>query len=225
MTISRASLVRSTMLLLGVCAALLAPLERAGANEPIIHVEETGADLVVARMDQGCGQVLAAPSAVRRKDMAQVQISYRRDAGCSHTPLDREMRGFAQLLDGLMARMPDRAKITALFWGRIVQPGLRQRIAGAALDADLVQVTAETPLYRRLPSLFDERDVFVELRTAFAAHGFALKSRGFEKLERVRGVELAQYGVDPAAFSRPIPSGARVPIAAMMWFQLDKLPR
>ncbi len=215
----------ATLPLLGFCALLLAPLAPLRAADALIHVEESGSDLLVTRLAEECGQALLAPSASRRQSMEQVQISYRRNDGCRHWPLDREMLGFVQLLDVLLARMPDRAKLSTLFWGRIVQPELRQRIAGAALDADLVLLTAETPLYRRLPNLFDERDVFAELRTAFATHGFALKSRGFEKLERVRGVELAQHGVDPASFSRPMPAGARVPIAAMMWFQLDPLTR
>ncbi len=211
--------------LLGICVLLLAPIAHAAATDPVIHVEESGSDLIVARLVGECGQVLVAPAALRRQSMGQVQISYRRNAGCRHWPLDREMLGFTQLLDSLLGQMPDRAKISALFWGRIEQPEFRQRIASAALDADLVLLTAETPLYRRLPALFDERDVFAELRTAFAAQGIALKSRGFEKLERVRSVELAQHGIDPAAFSRPMPAGARVPIAALMWFQLEPLAR
>lgn len=212
-------------LLVGICASLLVPLVPARATDARLEVEEAGNDLIVARLLQDCGQVLVAPSALRRQNLEQVQISYRRNEGCRHWPLDREMLGFTQLLDALMAKMPDRAKISALFWGRIEQPEFRQRIAGAALDADLIMLTAETPLYRRLPALFDERDVFAELRAAFAAHGFSLKSRGFEKLERVRGVELAQHGIDPAAFSRPMPAGARVPIAALMWFKLEPLAR
>lgn len=204
-----------------VAAAVLSPHADAIAQSqrPVVVPVEFPDEFHVYYVNGECTQTLIVPSSPHRTQMERFNISYRRSDGCLWWPLAREMEGLTTLLSVLLKDLPDRDRAVGFYLGRVMQPEFRLRIANASLRAELTTLPSQR-LARPLRAAVDAADVFKELRELFAANGFKLTLRSLEKIERARVVELAQWAVDHKDLAIPPPENARMPLAAIVWFEL-----
>ncbi|MBL8698668.1 MAG: hypothetical protein JNK67_09865 [Alphaproteobacteria bacterium] len=192
----------------------------AQSQRPVVVPIEYPDEFHVYFVNGECTQTLIVPSAPHRAELKRFNISYRRSEGCLWWPLDREMEGLRTLMAVLLKELPDRDRVTGFFLGRVMQPEFRLRIANASLRADLSTLPSQR-LARPLRAAVESADVFKELRELFAANGFRLTLRSLEKIERARVVELAQWAVDHKDLAMPPPENARLPLAAIVWFEVE----
>lgn len=195
---------------------------RAQSARPVVIPIEFPDEFHVLFVNGECTQTLIVPSRPHREQLGRFNIAYRRSDGCLWWPLDREMAGIEVSLQVLLKELPDRDRATGFYLGRVMQPEFRLRIANAALKANLESEPSDK-LTRPLRAVVDSADVFKELRAIFAANGLDLSLRALEKIERARLVELPQWAVDPKDLVREPEENGRVPIAAIVWF--DVKPR
>lgn len=211
------------MLFGGIALAALADQASWGqARQPTIVPIEWADEYHVNYVNGDCTQSLSVPNTQARPDLDRYYISYFRSEGCLWWPLDREIEGLKAALPVLLTKVPDRTRVAGLYFGRVMQPALRLRIANAALARHLTDLPNEGGFYKRLRSAVDAADVFRELRELFLVHGFLLSVQSLEKIERGREVEMAQQGVDPKQFIEPPPENAQIPIGAIVWFDLQQ---
>ncbi len=213
-----------TMMLVGgiALAALSAHTSWGQERQAVIAPIEWADEYHVNYVNGDCTQSLSVPNTQTRTELDRFYISYFRSEGCLWWPLDREMEGLRAALPVLLTKVPNRARVAGLYFGRVMQPAIRLRIANAALEQHLTEIPNEGGFYKRLRSAIDAADVFKELRELFAVHGFLLSVQSLEKIERSREVEMAQQGVDPKQFIEPPPENAQIPIGAIVWFDLQQ---
>lgn len=204
-----------------VAFSVLAPPADAWGQSPrpVVVPVEFPDEFHVYYVNGECTQTLIVPSAPHRAEMGRFNISYRRSDGCLWWPLDREMEGIKISLEVLLKSVPERERMAGLYFGRVMQPEFRLRIANASLRAGLATMPSEG-LGRPLRTAIETGDVFRELRELFAANGFRLTLRSLEKIERARLIELAQWAVDAKDLVQVPPEGARMSLAAIVWFDL-----
>lgn len=217
------------MIMLARLGALLLPVLAWGAAQSAtaqspdrIAAISRGAETAMQTIRDGCTLDLGAKPATSRTGGSTTHLRYRRQGGCRAIEWERESAAVADLLAALLPRIAARPRPSLLYWGRIEQPALQQRVARAALVADLTRLDEGPELNRRTAEALDAAEVFAELRVAFAAQGLALTVHSVEKVERARPLELDRWSIDRAAFGRVTPD-MRIPVAAQLWFTIAPL--
>ncbi len=214
-------LMTSLLLIGGIAMGMLsAPASRGQVPQPAVVPVEWADEFHVNYVNGECTQSLSIPNTQARPELVRYYISYFRSEGCRWWPHDREMEGLRASLPVLLTKISDRAQVAGFFFGRVLQPEFRLRIANAALARHLADLPDERGFHRWLRSTVEAADVFKELRELFAEHGFLLSVGSLEKIERSREVELAQQGVDPSALTTRPPENARIPVGAIVWFDV-----
>jgi len=191
-------------------------------KQPIVVPDKWTDEFLVSYVKGECMQTLSVPNTQARSDLNRVNIAYNRSEGCQELPLVHEMKVMTAAFAALMTKIPDRARVTGFFLGRVVQPEFRIRIANASLAHQLTTLPNASGFHRRLRSAMEEADVFKELRELFDAHGFLLSVASLERIERSREIDLIQWRMDSRELVQPLPENARIPVGAIVWFDLKE---